>query len=100
MARRIFLLALLGIALTATGLTVQGNRYDLVILNGRVLDPESGLDAIRNVGIRAGVIAAVTTEAIIGTATVNAIGLVVAPGFIDLHQHSRLAINSVNYSSK
>ena len=93
MARPILLLTLLATALTA-------QNYDLVILNGRVIDPESGLDAIRNVGIRQGLIAAVTTEAIAGVSTLDARSLVVAPGFIDLHQHARLAINSVNYLFK
>lgn len=68
----------------APGTTV----HDLVILGGRVMDPESGLDAPRNVGIRNGVVAALTDVAIAGRDTIDATGLVVAPGFIDLHQHS------------
>ena len=63
--------------------------YDLVILHGRVMDPASGLDAIRNVGIARGRIAAITIDAIHGRDTVNATSLVVAPGFIDLHQHAQ-----------
>jgi predicted amidohydrolase YtcJ len=63
--------------------------YDLVILNGRVMDPASGLDAIRNVGITRGRIAAITIDAMHGRDTVNATSLVVAPGFIDLHQHAQ-----------
>jgi N-acyl-D-aspartate/D-glutamate deacylase len=62
--------------------------YDLVILNGRVMDPESGLDAISNVGIRGGAIQIITAGPIDGRTALNARGLVVAPGFIDLHQHS------------
>ncbi len=62
---------------------------DLVILNGRVMDPETGLDAQRNVGILDGTIAAVTEEAIEGLDTIDAAGLVVAPGFIDLHAHGQ-----------
>lgn len=62
---------------------------DLVILNGRVMDPETGLDAQRNVGILDGTIAAVTEEAIKGLDTIDAAGLVVAPGFIDLHAHGQ-----------
>jgi len=58
---------------------------DLVILGGRVMDPESGLDAVRNVGIRDGKIVAVTESALQGRETINAKGLVVAPGFIDMH---------------
>ncbi len=62
--------------------------HDLVILGGRVMDPESGLDAPRHVGIRDGVIEALTQERLVGRDTIDATGLVVAPGFIDLHQHS------------
>jgi N-acyl-D-aspartate/D-glutamate deacylase len=66
-----------------------GDTYDVVILNGRVMDPESGLDAVRNVGLKGGKIAAVSTEALQGTSTIDAKGLVVAPGFIDLHEHGQ-----------
>jgi N-acyl-D-aspartate/D-glutamate deacylase len=62
--------------------------YDLVINSGRVIDPESGLDAERNVGIIEGRIAVISTEALTGRESVDATGLVVAPGFIDLHTHS------------
>jgi len=68
---------------------VQGVAYDLVILHGRVMDPASGLDAVRNVGVRAGRIASLTSGAIAGRDTIDAHGLVVAPGFIDLHQHAQ-----------
>ena len=61
--------------------------YDLVILGGRVMDPESGLDAVRNVGIEGGKIAAITEEALQGKETLDAKGHVVAPGFIDGHSH-------------
>ena len=64
-------------------------QYDLVLEGGRVLDPETGLDAIRNVGVRDGKIARIATEALKGKRTVKAPGLVVAPGFIDLHQHGQ-----------
>jgi N-acyl-D-aspartate/D-glutamate deacylase len=61
--------------------------YDLVILNGRVVDPESKLDAVRDIGITAGVIQAIGTEELIGQSTVDASGLMVSPGFIDLNSH-------------
>ncbi len=61
--------------------------YDLVIAGGRVIDPESGLDEVRNVGIRSGRIEAVTTDGLEAVDTIAATGLVVAPGFIDLHVH-------------
>jgi N-acyl-D-aspartate/D-glutamate deacylase len=63
--------------------------YDIAILNGHVMDPESGLDAIRDVGIRAGKIAAVSASSLTAKSTIHAKGLVVAPGFIDLHEHGQ-----------
>ena len=65
--------------------------YDRVILGGHVMDPASNLDAVRNIGLSAGRIAVITTEAIRGRDTVDASGLVVAPGFIDLHAHGQTA---------
>ena len=63
--------------------------YDRVILGGRVVDPASNLDAVRNIGLRGGHIAVITTRSIGGRDTVDARGLVVAPGFIDLHAHGQ-----------
>ncbi|NNM34467.1 MAG: amidohydrolase family protein, partial [Gemmatimonadetes bacterium] len=63
--------------------------FDLVIADGRVMDPETGLDAVRNVGVRDGVIAAVSETSLTGARVVDAAGLVVAPGFIDLHAHGQ-----------
>ena len=61
--------------------------YDVVILNGRVMDPETGFDAVRNVGIKGGRIAIITEEEIAGAESIDASSLIVAPGFIDLEQH-------------
>lgn len=73
-------------------LQAQSNiTYDRVILGGTVMDPATGLNAIRNLGLRAGRIAAVTTGAIRGRDTIAASGLVVAPGFIDVHAHGQTA---------
>jgi N-acyl-D-aspartate/D-glutamate deacylase len=63
--------------------------YDRVILGGRVIDSESRLDAVRNVGIVGDRIAVVTTAPIRGRDSIDARGLVVAPGFIDLHAHGQ-----------
>lgn len=62
-------------------------EFDVVILNGRVMDPETNFDAVRNVGIKDGIIGLITEENIKGKETIDAKGLVVAPGFIDGHQH-------------
>jgi len=63
--------------------------YDRVILGGRVIDPASGLDAIRNIGLADGRISVITTQSIRGRDTVDARDLVVAPGFIDIHAHGQ-----------
>src|SRR2546430_1355134 len=62
---------------------------DRVILSGRVMDPASRLDAVRNIGLTGGRIAVITTHAIRGRDTIDARGLVVAPGFIDLDAHGQ-----------
>lgn len=64
-------------------------RYDIVLAGGRVMDPESGRDEIAHVGIRGSEIAAVSAEPLEGDLTLDVAGLVVAPGFIDLHAHGQ-----------
>ena len=73
----------------AAGFACQAQKFDLVIANGHVMDPESGLDAVRNIGITAGKIRAVSAKALSGRQTIDARGLVVAPGFIDIHSHGQ-----------
>lgn len=58
--------------------------YDLVIRNGRVVNPETGFDGLANVGISGGTIARIATGPLTGRKTIEATGLVVAPGFIDI----------------
>jgi len=65
------------------------DSYQLVVEGGRVMDPETGLDAVRNVGIDHGKVVRIATEALVGTRVLHAQGLVVAPGFVDLHQHAQ-----------
>jgi Amidohydrolase family len=74
-------------ALALSASIAAAQDYDLVILNGRVMDAQSGLDALRNVGVQDGKIAAITKEQIKGNETIDATGHVVAPGFIDTHVH-------------
>src|SRR3989442_14793285 len=86
---RLFALPLLmfllsAVVLAARGTGAQGEQYDLVLMGGRVLDPETALDARRNVGIRDGRIAAVTVEPLAGRGAPAGAGLVVAPGVLDL----------------
>jgi N-acyl-D-aspartate/D-glutamate deacylase len=63
--------------------------YDVVITGGRVMDPESGLDTVRNIGIVSEKIRMISEAPLQGKQTIDAKGLVVAPGFIDLHQHGQ-----------
>jgi len=68
-------------------LAQTASALDLVILNGRVMDPETGFDEIANVGIKDGRIVAITAEPLTGRREIDAKGHVVAPGFIDTHYH-------------
>jgi N-acyl-D-aspartate/D-glutamate deacylase len=68
---------------------LYAQQYDLVLEAGRVIDPETSLDAVRNVGIRDGKIARISAAPLSGRRTIHVAGLVVAPGFIDLHQHGQ-----------
>ena len=63
--------------------------FDLVIRGGRVIDPESGLDTVGDVAVKDGRIAAVGKVTGEAAREVDATGLVVAPGFIDLHAHGQ-----------
>jgi N-acyl-D-aspartate/D-glutamate deacylase len=68
---------------------LAAQQYDLILEGGRVMDPETGLDSVRNVAILKDKIARISSEPLRGRQVVNARGLVVAPGFIDLHQHGQ-----------
>ncbi|MDQ6677665.1 MAG: amidohydrolase family protein [Acidobacteriota bacterium] len=81
------------LALVLITATLQAQVYDLVIRNGRVMDPESGLDAVRAVAVLGGKIAAVSTGPLEGRVAINATGLVVSPGFIDIHSHGQTPEN-------
>ena len=85
MRKLIFFLCLLAFPTTV----VSAQQYDLVLEGGRVMDPETGLDAVRNVGIRDGKIVRISSDALTGRRVIHAGGLVVASGFIDLHEHGQ-----------
>ena len=83
-----------GVAITSSLIALQAPAqtavpYDRVIASGRVMDPASGLDGVRNVGIRNGRVAEISAGPLAGRETIDARGLVVAPGFIDLHAHGQ-----------
>jgi N-acyl-D-aspartate/D-glutamate deacylase len=75
----------------AGGLMAQ--NFDVVLAGGRVMDPETGFDAVRNVGVRDGKIAAVSESPLEGRTVVDVKGLVVTAGFIDLHSHGQTPEN-------
>lgn len=66
-----------------------GIQYDIVLTGGRVIDPETKLDGTRNIGILNNRIAQISTTPLQGKTIINVSGLVVAPGFIDMHIHGR-----------
>jgi N-acyl-D-aspartate/D-glutamate deacylase len=91
----LFLLAFVAItaALLVFHRQARSLPYDVVLANGRVMDPESNFDAVRSVGIRAGKIALISTSPLDGQTIVDVKGLVVTAGFIDLHSHGQTPEN-------
>src|SRR3984885_10678791 len=88
--RQLFLLMVLALMVAAASSRLYGQaRYDLLIQGGRVVDPKSGVSAIRDVAIQGGKVAAVALhlDAKEALKTVNAAGLYVTPGLIDIHVH-------------
>ena len=81
--------ALLGAAALVASSACAGSPPALVLAAGRVMDPESRLDGIWWVAIDSGRITAVSEEPIGGRVVVDVSGLVVSPGFIDLHAHGQ-----------
>ena len=83
----VFLYAM--IALPAFIYAQSNTIYDIVLVGGRVIDPETKLDAIKNVGISNNRITEISSQPLKGKEVINVAGLVVAPGFIDMHAHGR-----------
>lgn len=77
------------VSFTLSSCVPGGGDYDIAINNGRVMDPLTGFDGIANVGIKDGKIAAIVPakQKLGGKRVINATGLVVAPGFINIHGH-------------
>ena len=64
-------------------------KFDVVLAKGRVIDPETYLDGIYNVGIKGDRIAAISAEPLDGKEVVDCTGMIVSPGFIDMHAHGQ-----------
>jgi dihydroorotase len=80
-----------GVSLFTRGadLFAQAMRYDLLIKGGRVIDPSLKIDAIRDVAVAAGRIAAVDPDIRADAAeTIDARGKIVVPGLLDIHTHA------------
>jgi N-acyl-D-amino-acid deacylase len=83
-----FILFFLAAALCACGST-QRQEFDLLIRNGRIVDGTGNPSFLGDVGLRDGKIAAIGKLAgRSATRSLDAAGLIVAPGFIDIHNHS------------
>jgi len=74
-------------ALLLVSALANAQPLSLAINNGRVLDPDSGLDAIRSVGVRDGKIVEISETPLSAEHVIDASGQVVSPGFINLHTH-------------
>ena len=67
----------------------QNQKYDIVLKNGRVIDPETYFDKVCNVGIKDGKVVAISEDPLSGKEETDVTGMIVSPGFIDLHCHSQ-----------
>jgi N-acyl-D-aspartate/D-glutamate deacylase len=82
------LLFILGFTLAALNLNAQTAQYDLVLSGGRLVDPQNTIDQVTNIAITDGKIAAIDASPLKGKKHIDVSGLVVSPGFIDLHSHA------------
>jgi dihydroorotase len=88
MTRRQFVHAAAGAAALTRAANVFGATYDLIIKGGRVVDPSLRINAIRDVAILGGRIAAVEATISADAAdTIDARGKLVVPGLLDVHTH-------------
>ncbi len=82
------------LALLIFGHTVSAQTYDVLLMNGRVIDGSGNPWYYADVGIKDGVITAIgKLDEFDAERTVDVSGLIVAPGFIDLHTHTDLLGN-------
>src|SRR6516165_9132085 len=91
MNRRRFLYgaAAAGAAMLSPMPRVRAATYDLIVRGGRVIDPSLGIDAVRDVAVAAGRIAAVEENIKAdATDTIDARGKLVTPGLVDIHCHA------------
>jgi N-acyl-D-glutamate deacylase len=87
--REAFLIALILSSFSPSAPDMDTELFDCVIANGRVIDPESKLDAVRSIGIKDGKIMALSEGPLQGKEEIDAKGSTVAAGLIDLHSHAQ-----------
>jgi dihydroorotase len=89
--RGLRLAALLAVVVALAGMTpaAQAKKYDLLLRRGHVIDARNNIDAVRDVAISAGKIAAVAPaiDPADATQSIDASGLYVVPGLVDIHTH-------------
>jgi dihydroorotase len=71
-------------SLDGSGAPPDNRVHDVVVAGGRVIDPETGFDAVAHVGIDGDTVTRISLDPLVGSTTLDATGLVVAPGFIDI----------------
>ena len=81
--------SLLLVLLSFLGTILFAQSYDIVIKGGHVIDPKNNIDAVMDVAISAGKIMKLANgiDAKLATQVVDAKGMYVTPGLIDLHAH-------------
>ena len=82
------LILLVASILAGKSIHAQTEIYDVVFKQGRVIDPETNLDAIRYVGVIGNKIAAVSETPLQGKLEIDTKGKILGPGFVDLHTHA------------
>ena len=94
LSRTVAAMSLVCVLLLTTALAFGQADLDVILTGGRVMDPETALDAVRDVGLRGQSIVAISQQSLASRlrpkgSRIDASGLVVAPGFIDLHAHGQ-----------
>ncbi len=89
LARAFFTRPIFLVVLVATALPLRAQPFELILKGGHVIDPRNNIDGVRDVAVANGRIAAVATNLTPtpGTQVIDARGMFVTPGLIDLHVH-------------
>jgi len=67
---------------------VNQDIYEVIIQNGRIINPANQTDAFLNIAIQADTIVAISSQELQGKQVIDASNLIIAPGFIDIHSHT------------